>query len=220
MSEDRADEQPREVVERLEAEVAALRRSRRRLAEAAYADRHAIERDLHDGVQQDLIALAVNLQRLAGLVDVDPLAAKALLGELASIVQEAIDETTELARVVHPPTLEGRGLASAIRAAAERAGVTVAIEVPAGVAYPPEIAAAVYWSCVDALSAAPVGSTASVRLQDGDDGVAFEISTAGLFPDGPCERLRDRVEALDGHVTVDGRHDGGADIQGWLPLSS
>ena len=59
------DEQPQEVVDRLQHEVAALRRSRRRLAEAAYADRSAIERDLHDGVQQHLVALAVNLQRLA-----------------------------------------------------------------------------------------------------------------------------------------------------------
>jgi signal transduction histidine kinase len=220
MANDGAGEQPQEVVERLRVEIVALRRSRRRIAEAADADRRAIERHLHDGVQQDLVALAVNLQRLPGLVERDPAAAKALVGELAAIAGEAIDETTELARVIHPPLPEGRGLATAIRAAAERAGVTVAIEVPAGAARPPDVTAAIYWSCADALSAAARGSDAAVRVHDEGEGVAFEISTAGPLADDRLERLRDRIEALDGRVGVEGTHDGGSHVQGWLPRSS
>ena len=91
-------EQPQEAVDRLQDEVAALRRSRRRLVEAADADRRAIERDLHDGVQQHLVALAVDLRRLAGLIDADPVAAQALVDEMTVNVRTAMAEATALAR--------------------------------------------------------------------------------------------------------------------------
>jgi signal transduction histidine kinase len=212
-------ERLREVVDRLQGEVAALRRSRRRLAESAHADRRAIERALHDGVQQHLVALAVDLRRLAGLVDADPTAAKALLGEMAANVREALDETTELAQRVYPSLLEGRGFASALRSAAEGAGVTVLVDVPAGAGYPPEITAAVYWSCVEALSSASRGSEATVSVLDADGALTFEVAVAGHHPGERLDRLRDRIEALDGRVSFDDRPDGGSRVHGWLPLS-
>jgi len=212
-------EQLQDVVDRLQGEVTELRRSRKRLVEAADADRRAIERALHDGVQQHLVALAVDLRRLAGLVDGHPAAAKALLDEMAANVREALDETTELAQMVYPPLLEGRGFASAIRAAAESAGVTVLVDVPAGAGYPPEITAAVYWFCVDALSSASRGSQATVSVLDADGVLAFEVAVAGHHPEGRLDRLRDRIEALDGRVSVDDRQDGGSRVHGWLPLS-
>jgi signal transduction histidine kinase len=219
MSNAGSGEQLQEVVDRLEGEVAELRRSRRRLAEVAHADRRAIERDLHDGVQQHLVALAVNLQRLAGLVDRDPVAAKALLTEMAAIVQEALDESTELAQRVYPPLLEGRGFASAMRSAAASAGVTVLVDVPASPGYPPEITAAVYWSGIEALSSAPSGSQASVRVRGADGALTFEIAIAGHLAEGGLERLRDRIEAVDGRVSVEHPEDGGLLVHGWLPLS-
>ncbi|MGZ8515198.1 MAG: sensor histidine kinase, partial [Candidatus Limnocylindrales bacterium] len=170
--------QLRAVVDRLEGEVAELRGSRKRLAEAADADRRAIERALHDGVQQHLVALAVDLRRLAGLVDGDPDGAKALLGEMVANVREALDATTELAQSVYPALLEGRGFASAVRSAAERAGVTVVVDVPAGAGYPPEITAAVYWSCVEAVSSAARGSRATVSVRDTDGVLTFEVAIA------------------------------------------
>ncbi len=157
MSNAGSGEQLREAVDRLQDEVAAVRRSRRRLAEAGYADRRAIERDLHDGVQQHLVALAVNLQRLAGLVDRDPVAANALLDEMRAHVREAVDESTELAERIYPPLFDARGFASAIRSAAAKAGVAVLVDLAAGAAYPPEITAALYWSCVEALSPGQAG---------------------------------------------------------------
>jgi signal transduction histidine kinase len=212
-------ERLREVVDRLQGEVAELRRSRKRLAEAAHADRRAIERALHDGVQQHLVALAVDLRRLAGLVDGDPAAAKALLDQMTANVREALTETTELAQQVYPPLLEGRGLATSLRAAAERAGVTALIDVPAGADYPPEISVAVYWSCVEALSSASPGSQATVSVRDADGALAFEVAVAGHHPEGRLDRLRDRIEALDGRLSVDDWQDVGSRVQGWLPLS-
>jgi signal transduction histidine kinase len=213
-----SSEQLQDVVDRLQGEVAELRRSRKRLVEAADADRRAIERALHDGVQQHLVALAVDLRRLAGLVDGDSAAAKVLVDEMAANVREALTETTELAQRVYPPLLEARGFASAMRSAAERAGVTVLVDVPAGAGYPPEITAAVYWFCVEALSSASRGSQATVSVLDADGAVTFEVAVAGRHPEGRLDRLRDRIEALDGRISVDDRQDGGSHVHGWLPL--
>jgi signal transduction histidine kinase len=212
-------EEMQDVVDRLQAEVAELRNSRRRVAEAAHADRRAIERALHDSVQQHLVALAIDLRRLAELVDRDPAAAKPLLEEMAANVREALDETMELAQRVYPPLLGGRGLASALRSAAESAGVTVAVDVPARADYAPEITAAVYWSCVEALSSAPRGSQATVSVLDADGALTFEVAVSVHHPEARLYRLRDRIEALDGRLSVDDGYDGGSRVHGWLPLS-
>lgn len=212
-------ERLRKDVGRLQGEVAALRASRKRLAEAAHADRRAIERALHDGVQQHLVALAVDLRRLARLMDGEPAAARALLDEMAAHVREALEQVTQLAQSVYPPLLEARGFAGALRSAAESAGVTASVEVSADARYPPEITAAVYWSCVDALSSAPRGSHARVSVLDMDGALTFEVAIAGRHPAGRLDRLRDRIEAFDGRVSVDDREDGGSSVQGWLPLS-
>jgi signal transduction histidine kinase len=212
-------EKLQDVVDRLQGEASELRRSRKRLVEAADADRRAIERALHDGVQQHLIALAIDLRRLPGLVDGDPAAAKALIDEMAVNVREALNEATELAQMVYPPLLEARGFASALRSAAESAGVTALVDVRAGAGYPPEITAAVYWSCAEALLTASRGSQATISVQDTNGALTFEVTVAGPHPESRLDRLRDRIEALDGRVSVDDGHDGGSRVHGWLPLS-
>jgi len=211
-------ERPRQAVDRLQAEVAELRGSRKRLAEAAHADRREIERALHDGVHQDLVALAVELRRLAGLVDTDPAAAKALIETMTVNVRQALDETTELAERIYPPLLDVRGFASAMRSAAEKAGVTIVVDIPTGASYPPEITAALYWSCLEALSSASRGSQAAVSMRDSDGVLIFDVVVAGRDPEDGLDRMRDRIEALDGHVDVDDRQAGVAHIHGWLPL--
>jgi signal transduction histidine kinase len=206
------------VVNRRQGEIAELRRSRKRLVEAADADRRAIERALHDGVQQHLVSLAVDLQRVAGLVDRDPAAAKALLDEMAANLREALTETTELAQKIYPSLLEGRGFAIALRSAAERAGVTVLVDVRAAAVYPPKISSAVYWSCVEAMACASPGSQVTVSVPEADDALTFEVAVGGRDLKTRLDRLRDRIEALDGHLTVD-EGEGGSRVQGWLPLS-
>ena len=219
MSNAGSGERPREAVDRLQGEVAELRGSRKRLAEAAHADRREIERTLHDGVQQHLVALAVELSRLAGLVDRDPTAAKALIDDMTANVRQALNEANELAEKIYPPLLEARGFASAVRSAAEKAGVTVVVAVPPAANYPPEISAALYWTCLEALSSAPRGSQASVSVRDADGVLIFDIVVAGHDPEGRLDRMRDRIATLDGGVSVDDRQDGGWHVHGWLPLS-
>ena len=96
---------------------------------AADDDRRRIERELHDGVQQHLVALAVNLQLASGLTEADPAAAKALLDEMKHDVQRALEEAARLAQRIHPPLLEASSLAASLRAAASSAGVTSSVEV-------------------------------------------------------------------------------------------
>ena len=212
-------ERPQDAVDRLQGEVEELRRSRRRLVEAADADRRAIERALHDGVQQHLVALAIDLRRLTGIVDRDPPAAKQLRDEMAVNVREALDQATQLAQMVYPPLLEAGGFTSALRSAAESAGVTALVDVRAGAGYSPQITAAVYWFCVEALSSASRGSQATISVLDTNGALTFEVTVAGPHPESRLDRLRDRIEALDGRVSVDDGHDGGSRVHGWLPLS-
>src|SRR6266542_2331997 len=157
-------ETPQESLDRLRLEVEELRASRERLVLAADAERRRIERDLHDGPQQHLVALAANLQRARLLGDADPAAAKALLDEIGRDVTQALNETTKLAHRIYPPLLEAGGLRAALRAAAVSVGVATQIEAPAGGGYPPEVAGAVYFCCLDALERAGDGARATVTV--------------------------------------------------------
>jgi signal transduction histidine kinase len=192
----------------------ALRASRERLVLAADADRRAIERALHDGVHQRLIALAVNLQLARTLADGDPDEAKALLDEMGRDVQQALTEVALLAQRINPPLLEARGLGAALRAAATSAGIPVSVEVSATASYPPEVVSTVYLCCLEALEHAGAGATVVVRDEDG--AIAFEVDTDG---DAGLDRLCDRVEALGGQLTIGSAPDGGTHVSGSLPLS-
>ena len=194
-------------------------RSRLRLLLAADADRRSIERALHDGLQQDLVALAVNLRRVTDKVDEDPAGAKASLNELAALVRDTIDEAAKLAQQIYPARLsDGRGLASALRSAADHAKLTATIQAPTTLSAEPEMIAGIYWCCVDALSATPAGTQASVRVFDVEGGgVTFEVEVASTYSDELLDRLRDRVEALGGRLSLVGTADGGSRIEGTVP---
>jgi signal transduction histidine kinase len=214
-----------ETLNRLRLEVADLRASRKRLVMAADDDRGAIERDLHGSVQQHLVALAVNLQLAGALADADPAAAKALLEEMGRDVQQALDETTQLAQRIYPPLLEARGLAAALRSAAVIAGVPASVEVTPGVGYPSEAARTVYFCCLEALEHAGAGARATIRVRDEEGALAFEVveDRASSAPEtapsnARLERLRERVEALGGQLTIQSEP-GGTRVSGSLPLS-
>ena len=211
-------EERREVVARLTDEVAALRASRRRVAEAAHSERRAIERELHDGVQQQLVALAVDLQRLAGLIEGDASAAKALVAEMQANIREALGEATKLATRTYPPIIGGSSLAAALRFAANEAGIPALVAVSAGADYPREITATLYWTWVDAIAMASAPSEADFSAVDTEGGLSFGITIPGHVPEDRIDHVRDRIEALDGRLTVDDRLDGSTRLQGWLPL--
>jgi signal transduction histidine kinase len=205
----------RETVDRLRDEVAELRASRERLVLAAAGERRAIERDLHDGLQQQLVALATNLQLARRSADDDLAAAKALLDEMTRDVRQALDETGRLAQRIYPPLLEAGGLLTALRAAAVSLGLPTRFDVTARAGYPSEVAGTVYFSCVAALEGARTGATVTVRDEDG--ALAFDVVVDQ--PPSGLDLLRDRVEALGGSLTIGSEPGGGTYVAGSLPLS-
>jgi signal transduction histidine kinase len=168
----------------------------RTLVLAADADRRSIERALHDGVQQHLVALAINLQLVERLMDDDPAAAKALVKELGGDVQRALDEAAQLAQRIYPPLLEAGGLAAALRAAPSSAGVTSSVDVATTATSPPEVVTTVYLCWLEALDRAITGSQVTIAVREAEDALSFEIGGCEHLPD----RLRDRVEALGGEL--------------------
>jgi signal transduction histidine kinase len=211
----------RETLEQLRLEVAELRACRTRLLLAADADRRALEYELHDGVQQLLVALSVNLQLTVDAVDEDPAAARQLLQELGRDVQHALDETARHAQRIYPPLLEAGGLAAALRAAAQSAGVPTRIEVEGDGGYPAEIAGTLYFSCLEVLERAGAGARATVTVRADGGALVFEAvedgAGAGTAPD--VARIRDRVEAAGGHLTITSEPGRGTRVSGSLPLS-
>jgi signal transduction histidine kinase len=211
---------PEESLERLRDAVAQLRASRERLVLAADADRQRIERELHEGVQQHLVALAVNLQLLGQLVDADPAAAKRLIEDMGTVVQEAMDETARLAQRIYP-SLETGGLAAALRAAVESAGIPASVDVTTGPRCPPAIARTVYLCCLEALEHAGAGTTLTVR--DERDAVTFEVAVKNARAREPAgsdagiDRLRERVEALGGRLTIHAESGRVTRVSGCLP---
>jgi signal transduction histidine kinase len=204
-------------LDRLRVEIAGLRASRNRLALAHDAERRRIERDLHSGVQQHLVALAANLQLAAGLLDADTAAAKTLLEEMGRDVQQALDETGKLAHRIYPPLLEAGGLAAALRSAAVSANAPTRIDVEAGATYPPEVAAAVYFSCLEVLEHASPGAPAAVTVRDEGETLAFEVVADCAKADAELLQLHDRVEALGGRLTIRSESDGRTRVGGSLP---
>jgi signal transduction histidine kinase len=214
----RADE-----LDALRLEVAELRASRRRLAMGSNAERRNMERELHEGVQQLLVALAANVELAAASVDGDPASAKELLAEIAEDARETLEAARKLAERIYPPLLDPGGLVpgglvATLRAAAARADVPTTIHVAPGTTCPPEIASAVYFCFVEVLERAAAGTTAAISVRNEEGVVAFEIVAEG---DLDAERLplRDRVEALGGRLTITEVSGGEIRVAGSLPLS-
>jgi signal transduction histidine kinase len=206
-----------ETLERLRHEVGELRASRRRLTLAEDDERRSLERELHGGAQQLLIALAVNIQLARELVERDPSLAAELLEALGHDVQAALDETARLAQRIYPPVIGVGGLGAALRAAAAAANVSAEIDVSA-TGLSSEVAGAVYFCWLYALEGAAHSRTATIRVSDADDAATFEIGAS--MPSGiALARIRDRVEALDGTLAVEERADGSTRLLGSLEVS-
>jgi signal transduction histidine kinase len=167
-------------------------------------------------VQQRLIALAVNLQLAGRLADTDPPAAKALLEEIDRDVQHALEEAAQLAQRIYPGLLEIGSLAAALRSAAASAGISASVEVTPDARCSPEVAATVYLCCLAALEQAAVGTRATLTVREEAGALAFEVVADGSGSAARLERLRDRVEALGGRLTL-GSEPGR--VAGSLPVS-
>ena len=197
-------------------EIEELRASRKRLALAADAERRGIERALHEGVQQDLVGIAANLEVAAGSLESDPAAAMAILAELQRETRRALTEMQALANRVFPPLLHAGGLVVELRAAASRAGVPARVAVDAPLTVPPEIAGAVYFCALDVFEHAPAGTPVAVNVRLAPEALVFEVVAEC---DLTAERRapHDRVEALGGRVTITSQGDR-TTVAGSLPL--
>jgi signal transduction histidine kinase len=208
-------ETARESLDRLRSEAAEIREARKRLALATDGDRRRIERQLHDGIQQHLIALAANVQLARSLVDDDPAAARRSLDELQRDVQMAIEETASLAQRIYPPLLEAGGLGAALRAAAVETGVRAKISVKETAEYAPASAGAVYFCCLELMEA--VGDGAHVAIEVHDEGGELVFSIQGersvLLGD-----VCDRIEALGGQLAVEATPGTCFRVSGSVPL--
>jgi signal transduction histidine kinase len=201
----------------LRLEIAELRASRKRLAVTSDAERHSIERALHEGVQQLLVALAANVELAAASVDTDPAAARKLLAEIGEDVRQALDDARKLAHRIYPPLLEAGGLVAALRAAAVSADAKTKIDVAAGTTCPPEIAGAVYFSCLEVLERAGAGTPVAISVRNEEAAVVFEI-VADRDIDAERLALHERVEAFGGRVTTTEGSGGEIIVAGSLPI--
>jgi signal transduction histidine kinase len=194
-----------------------LRASRKRLALAADAERRRLERSLHDGVQQQLVGLAANLELAAGSVDADPEAAKELFAEMARDILDAMDQTRKLADRIYPPQLEVGGLVAALRSAAADANVRARIEIARDQTYPPEVAGAMYFCCRDLLENVSAGSTVAITAQSDGGALAFDIAVDGDL-NADRSLLGDRIEALGGRCAIESESGQRTRVIGSLPL--
>ena len=169
-----------------------LRALTARLTSSADAERRRIERDLHGGVQQDLVALAVNLELARALADSDPDGVKKLLEDVRRDVQETLDGVRALAHGIYPPILPARGLADALRPAPAE------VQITAPGRYPLEVEQTVYFCCVELLSHAR--GRATIRIWNEEEALCFEV--AGERLDGDLSGVSDRLAALGGSLTA------------------
>jgi signal transduction histidine kinase len=198
-------------------EIAELRASRRRLVLAADAERREIERALHDGLQQQLVGVATDLELASISVGTDPEATTERLADLRRDLQEALEQSRALASRIYPP-LDVGGLVVALRSAAANAGVPSRIEVEGALPLPPELASAVYFGFVEILERAPSGTSVAIAVREQEGSLGFELTVEG---DVAAEALplRDRVEALGGELTIRSGPGGRTSWLGILPLS-
>jgi signal transduction histidine kinase len=208
-----------------------LRASRLRIVASGNETRRTIERNLHDGAQQHLVALAVKIglvEQIYSSGDVD--AATKMLGELRGDVRAAVQEVRELAHGIYPPLLRDKGLPEALRAAATRSPLEVGVVAEAS-RHTPDIEAAVYFCCVEALQnagkyAGP-GAEVTVKVTEQDSRLRFEVRDTGTGFDADDETIArgngftnmlDRLGALGGTLTVTSRPGDGTSVVGSIPL--
>jgi signal transduction histidine kinase len=210
----------------LDKRVEDLRGSRERIIAAADAERRRIERDLHDGAQQRMVAVAVTLGLAQSKIESNPAAAAQLIEQAREEAKLAVKELRELARGIHPAVLSDHGLAVALDALAARAPVPVDVTGVPEEQLPRPVEAAVYFVTAEALTnvakyaqaeAASVTLAVDdecVRLHITDDGVGGADTAGGTGLSGLC----DRVEALDGTIDIESPPGGGTAVRVQIPL--
>jgi signal transduction histidine kinase len=207
-----------------------LRASRQRLVAAQDEERRRLERNLHDGAQQQLVALAVQLRLARSLASRDPEKADSVLDGLEEAIGSALEELRDLARGIYPPLLADQGLVAALTAHVRRVSVPVAVQADAIGRFPQEVEAAVYFCVLEGLqnvSKYAAASHATVRVQQDEEGLSFAVMDDGRGFDATrtphgmgLQNMEDRLAALGGALHVRSRPGEGTTIEGWIPATA
>jgi signal transduction histidine kinase len=213
----------------LSASIRALEASRKRVARAADQERRRIERDLHDGAQQGLIAVRIRLQFLEDVARKDPQAVAPALADAGRRVQAALDEIRDLAHGIYPSALSDLGLAYALADVARAVPVQVALHADLPRRVSPEVETAVYFCCVEALQNVAkhcrTDTKAEVSVFEARDGLHFAVTDAGpgfdpalIAGSHGITGMHDRLEAVGGRLSIRSGRGRGCRVSGHVPL--
>jgi signal transduction histidine kinase len=205
-----------------------LRASRQRLVAAQDEERRRLERNLHDGAQQNLVALKVKLGLAEMFAEKDPARAKQTLAELKVDTDEALETLRDLARGIYPPLLADRGLVAALESQARKATLPVQVDASRVGRYSQEVEAAVYFCCLEALQNVQkyaAAQSALVKLNGSESGLTFEVTDDGqgfdgasIKPGAGLTNMTDRIDALGGRLEVSSTQERGTRVHGSLPV--
>ena len=206
-----------------------LRGSRRRLVAAEDSERRRLERNIHDGAQQQLVALQVKQRLVRDLIERDPAKALELMTQLQVDTTEALDDLRDLARGIYPPLLADQGLGAALESQARKSVVPISVETDGVERYPQDVEAAVYFCALEALNnlakyASASRATVALAQTNGtltfavsDDGVGFSVGERTSGGTG-LQGMADRLDAIGGALEIRSVPGEGTTVLGRVPV--
>ncbi|HJY31350.1 MAG TPA: sensor histidine kinase [Actinomycetota bacterium] len=207
-----------------------LRASQRRLVTAQDQERRRLERNIHDGAQQQLVALSVKTRLARDLTPRDPGKAAEMLTQIDAEIQKTLEDLRDLARGIYPPLLVDKGLGAALDAQARRSLVPTTVRAEEIGRYPPELEAAVYFSCLEALQNVAKyadASSATVTLTQSNGHLTFEVADDGRGFDPEAvssgtglQGIADRLSALHGELTIRSEPGAGTRVRGRIEVGA
>jgi len=207
-----------------------LRATHRRLVTAQDHERRRLERNIHDGAQQQLVALSVKTRLARDLTPRDPAKAADMLTQIDGEIQTALEDLRDLARGIYPPLLADKGLEAALDAQARRSAVPISVRADGVGRYPPEVEAAVYFSCLEALQNVAKyaeASAASVTIAQSNGDLTFEVeddgrgfdTTSTVYGTG-LQGIADRLSALHGELAIRSEPGTGTRVRGRIEVDA
>jgi signal transduction histidine kinase len=208
--------------------LAELQRSRARIIRAGDSERRRLERNIHDGVQQQLVAVRIDIGLTADLASTDS-ELRDSLAEIGRGVEDALDELREIVQGLYPPVLSDWGLVPALERVRTPATVSFTVDGEGVDRHAPELELAVYYCCVEAIQNAikhgGPAATISVTLRQHPDELSFQVTDSGrgFDPSQPhggtgLQSMRDRLGALNGRLSLIASPGGGTTVAGSVPL--